>query len=277
MYRDDWPKPEMFCALGDVEALCGFREPPRTYALFARLGVPEATALVAGLAEGGAAELEAVFARLLRLTEADHGLVAQVVTAAAEVHAQPGGDPELAEFARTAVELDEFYPGDQGILAALLMNRVRFGAGEALFLPAGNLHAYLRGTGVEIMANSDNVLRGGLTGKHIAVDELLSILDFTPGSPPLVTVQEQPAGVFRYRTPAPEFTLWRIEVTGVGRPVPATGSGRVLLAVDGRLAVHAAGTADGLVLVRGEAAFATAGEDLRVGGSGTLFVAGPGV
>ena len=69
----------------------------------------------------------------------------------------------------------------------------------------------------------------------------------------------------------------RIEVTGVGRPVPATGSGRVLLAVDGRLAVHAAGTADGLVLVRGEAAFATAGEDLRVGGSGTLFVAGPGV
>lgn len=72
------------------------------------------------------------------------------------------------------------YPGDPGVLASLLLNRVRLSPGEGMYLPAGNLHAYLHGTAIEIMANSDNVPWGGLTPKHIDVPELLRVLDFTP-------------------------------------------------------------------------------------------------
>ena len=171
LYRDNWPKPEMLVALGDVEALCGFREPDETYALFARLGVPAATELVAPLQGGGPDQLAEVFARVLGLPEGEREVVAQVVTAAAELIGAGEGaiDAELGRFARTAVELDEHYPGDPGVLAALLMNRMGFGRFEGLFLPAGNLHAYLHGIGVEIMANSDNVMRGGLTPKHVDV------------------------------------------------------------------------------------------------------------
>jgi mannose-6-phosphate isomerase len=258
VYADDWPKPEMLVALGEVEAVCGFREPGQTYALFAQLEVPDALALVEPLAEGGATELEAVFARLLRLTEDDHGTIAQVVAAAAEAEPQ---DADLAEFARTALHLDQYYPGDPGILAALLMNRVRLRTGEALFLPAGNLHAYLHGMGVEIMANSDNVLRGGLTGKYVAAEELLAIVDFTPGRPePVEQVAERP-GLVRYRTPEPEFALWRAEPGAERLALPAADVGRVLLAVEGSVVLSGEGAE--MTLRRGQAAFAKPGSGCR--------------
>ncbi len=97
-----------------------------------------------------------------------------------EAEASGGGDGELSRLADTARVLSDHAPGDPGILAALLMNRVTLQPGQAMFLDAGNLHAYLHGAGVEIMANSDNVLRGGLTSKHVDVDALVSILDFSP-------------------------------------------------------------------------------------------------
>ena len=260
LYRDDWPKPEMFVALGDVEALCGFREPDETYALLTRLGVPAATDLVAPLRGGGPEQLAEVFARVLGLAEGEREVVAQVVTAAAELIA--GGDAvadaELARFARTAVELDEHYPGDPGILAALLMNRMGFGRFQGLFLPAGNLHAYLHGIGVEIMANSDNVMRGGLTPKHVDVSELLAILDFTPGVPALVEVVEESTGVWRYRTPAPEFALWRVEADPSGVVLPAAASGRVVLVVEGE--VEIGDGAQTWPLDRGAAVFGYPGE-----------------
>jgi len=277
LYRDDWPKPEMFVALGHVEALCGFREPDETYALFTRLGVPAATDLVAPLRGGGSEQLAEVFAQVLGLAEGEREVVAQVVTAAAELI--EGGDVDadagLARFARTAVELDEHYPGDPGILAALLMNRMGFGRFQGLFLPAGNLHAYLQGIGVEIMANSDNVMRGGLTPKHVDVSELLAILDFTPGVPPLVDVVAEAAGVWRYRTPAPEFALWRLEAARAGVTVPATATGRVVLVVEGAVEIG-----DGRLtrsLARGAAVFGYPGETLTVSGDGTVVVAAPGI
>src|SRR5919197_561897 len=87
---------------------------------------------------------------------------------------------------RTVAELAEAYPGDVGVVTALLLNLVHLEAGEAIFIPAGNLHAYLRGVAVEVMANSDNVLRGGLTPKHVDVPELLRLLHFGSGPPPIV-------------------------------------------------------------------------------------------
>ena len=133
------------------------------------------------------------------------------------------------------VELNAYYPGDPGVLAALLMNRITLQPGDALFMPSGNLHAYLRGGGVEIMANSDNVMRGGLTPKYVNVDELLAILDFTPGLPGMIAPIEESHGVWRYPTPAPEFALWRVEPDGGQVAVPAGTTGRILLVTDGEL------------------------------------------
>jgi mannose-6-phosphate isomerase len=273
-YRDGWPKPEVLCAMVETEALCGFREPHETYELFQKLAVASALELVKPLADADVAaeeRLATVFGRLLWLTPDQRSVITEVVQAAEAVN-QPS---VLASFARTARELGQHYPGDPGVLAALLMNRVTLQPGDALYMPAGNLHAYLSGGGVEIMANSDNVMRGGLTPKYVNVDELLAILDFTPGFPGLITPVEESSGVWRYPTPAPEFALWRIETGGQMVTVPAGTAGRIVLITDGGLSVKSA--RQELHLVRGEAALLTAGEDAMVTGQGTAFVGGPGV
>ena len=273
-YRDGWPKPELLCALVETEALCGFREPGETYHLFEELAVGSALELVAPLADAdvpAAERLGMVFSRLLRLTPDERTVISEIVQAAEAVQ-EPD---DLVSFARTACELNAYYPGDPGVLAALLMNRITLQPGDALFMPSGNLHAYLSGGGVEIMANSDNVMRGGLTPKYVNVDELLTILDFTPGLRGLITPIEESRGVWRYPTPAPEFALWRIEPHGEQVAVPAAGSGRVLLVTDGGLTATSA-TAK-LDLVRGQAALLSADEEAVLTGRGTAFVGGPGV
>jgi mannose-6-phosphate isomerase len=273
-YRDGWPKPELLCALVETEALCGFREPGETYHLFQELAVASALELVAPLADSGvpaAERLRVVFSRLLRLTPDERTVISEIVQAAEAVH----GPDELVSFARTACDLNAYYPGDRGVLAALLMNRITLQPGDALFMPSGNLHAYLSGGGVEIMANSDNVMRGGLTPKYVNVDELLTILDFTPGLRGLITPIKESRGVWRYPTPAPEFALWRVEPHGEQVAVPAAGSGRVLLVTDGGLTATSP-TAE-LDLARGQAALLSADEEAVITGRGTAFVGGPGV
>jgi len=215
--------------------------------------------------------LRVVFSRLLRLKSDERSVILDVAQAAETVR----GTDDLASFARTAWELNAYYPGDPGVLAALLMNRLTLQPGDALFMPSGNLHAYLRGGGVEIMANSDNVMRGGLTPKYVNVDELLSILDFTPGLRGLITPIEESRGVWRYPTPAPEFALWRLEPHGEPVPVPAGSTGRILLVTDGELT--ATSPTAKLDLVGGESALLTAGEEVVLNGRGTAFVGGPGI
>ena len=274
-YRDGWPKPELLCALVETEALCGFREPRETYQLFNRLAVTAALELVAPLDDEdmpAAERLRMVFSRLLRLGSDVRSVILEVAEAAEAV---PGFDDWAAPIARTAYELNAYYPGDPGVLAALLMNRITLQPGDALYMPPGNLHAYLSGGGVEIMANSDNVMRGGLTPKYVNIDELLSILDFTPGLRGLITPSEESRGVWRYPTPAPEFALWRVEPHDQPVVAPATGSGRVLLVTDSDLTLTS-DTAD-LDLVRGGSALLTAGEQVVLAGRGTAFVGGPGV
>ena len=196
-YRDGWPKPELLCAFIETEALCGFQEPAETYQMFERLAVGTALELVAlfSLADADVPaeeRLRIVFSRLLRLAPEERSMISEIALAAKAVQ-EPD---DAASFARTARELNAYYPGDPGVLAALLMNRITLQPGDALYMPSGNLHAYLSGGGVEIMANSDNVMRGGLTPKYVNVDELLAILDFTPGLRGLIApVEESPGGV----------------------------------------------------------------------------------
>jgi mannose-6-phosphate isomerase len=273
-YRDGWPKPEVLCALRQTEALCGFRDPAETYALFAQLSAPRVLSLVAPLSDESLPAIErlaVVFGRLLRLRADQRPIVEEAMAAAARV----SDDGELGRFARTASEIGSFYPGDPGVLAALLMNRLTLQPNDALYLPAGNLHAYLSGGGVEIMANSDNVLRGGLTPKHIDVDELLRVVDFTPGFGGLIKPAQESPGVWRYPTPAPEFAFWRLEAGEAALAVPATGGARILLVTQGSVILSSGH--EQLALARGESALLSATERATLTGPATVFVGAPGV
>ena len=206
-YKDGNHKPELICALTEFHALCGFREPARSVELLSALGVPQLDHYLALLAGQPDAEgVRALFSSIVTIpSHLMRPLLTEVLAACVDQIARRS--PFTTEY-RTALELGERYPGDPGVLASLLMNRITLQPGEGLYLPAGNLHAYLSGVGVEIMANSDNVLRGGLTPKHVDVPELMRVLDFTPGDVPVLT--GHPSSVpseWVYDTPVPEFRL----------------------------------------------------------------------
>jgi mannose-6-phosphate isomerase len=275
-YKDNWPKPEILIALGEFHTLSGFRDPYKTEALFAALGVASDLASVIGpLTERrGRAALEEVFLDVLSLA-GDRAKMSELVCAAAMQHKNDPG--EVGEFARTVIELDEVFPADPGVLAALLMNRVVLQPGEAVYVPAGQMHAHLRGTGIEVMANSDNVIRGGLTPKHVDVAELIKVVDFEPRDPVITRPTPVGAGVEHYETGCPEFDVWRLSGTGAA-PVglPGTGSARVLLVVSGTIEV--AGSGSTTTLAAGQSAFLAADEsDVTFTGEGMAFLSSSGV
>ncbi|MEU6073231.1 mannose-6-phosphate isomerase, class I [Micromonospora sp. NPDC047074] len=265
-YVDPYHKPELLVALSPMEALCGFREPAEAAAVLAAFGVPGLEPVLAALRTGPAGLRDAV--RLLLTWPADgrDALVAAVASAPVA-----GPDAELAR------ELAAAYPGDPGVLVAMLLNRVRLAPGEAIWMPAGNLHAYLRGTGVEIMAASDNVLRGGLTPKRVDVDELLRVLRFEVLHDPVVPPLEVAPGLVTWPVPVEDFALHRVTV-GAGLPevtVPVPGP-RVVLCRAGEVSVDDG--AGGVTLGPGRAAVGTAaGGPLRLAGAGEAYVASCGL
>ncbi|WP_346265672.1 hypothetical protein [Microbacterium esteraromaticum] len=157
------------------------------------------------------------------------------------------------------------------MVVAVLMNFVVLRPGEAIFLRAGLLHAYVSGLGVEIMAASDNVLRGGLTPKHIDVDELLQIVDTAPAEVP---VQPHTGDTTEYDVPVDDFALRRVRVDGESRAQVAGPA--MVLATSGDVVVA---TRDGeaLPVPVGAAVFATADEsEFVLRGRGEVFIAQPG-
>jgi mannose-6-phosphate isomerase len=209
VYRDSRAKPEMLCALTTFDTLCGFRPVDATISLLRRIG---AFAL-ADLVEHE--KLATVVATLYHREFDISGTIAACARAA-------GPEADLV------TELASTYPGDPSVVITLLLNRVMLTRGEGVFLGPGNLHAYLRGLGVEIMSNSDNVVRGGMTVKHVDVDELLEVLDFEPLDDPVVRPVEVQSGRWRYNTPDTPFVLWRFEV-GAGQTMIHRAVGRELL------------------------------------------------
>lgn len=271
-FRDDWPKPEAVVALTPFEGLLGFREPLHSAQLFESLGLEEELASVIGPLRDRATTpaLQEVFLDVLSLGDRRH-LVDEVLAASVRSLDAPG---ELGVFAKTAVELDEHFPGDPGILAALLLNRFSLLPGQAVALDAGVMHAYLKGTGFEVMANSDNVLRGGLTRKHIDVDALLQVVSFEP-QPVRILTAEGRDGVYVYPTSVSEFELWLVQpVDSFSVEVPRADAGRILVVGDGEFTLEGDTTID---LARGQAVFAPAGEQLHAAGQGMIFVVAPGI
>lgn len=274
-YRDPWDKPELIIALTQFEALAGFRDPKVTADLLSRLGIaPHTETLFAPLRhrspEAGLAE---VFLDCLVLDEERRGAVTDVVTAAVH-HLDAQG--ELGEFARTAVLLDEHFPGDPSLLAALLLNRRNLQPGEALHLRPGTMHAYLSGTGVEVMGSSDNVLRGGLTNKHIDASALVQVVDFTPQQMPVLRPDKEAPGLWHYMAGERAFATWRIDAAP-GRMIelPAELSGRILLVTSGEVGLSTG--PDGLILQCGQSAFIGASEQVWASGDGQAFLVATGM
>lgn len=271
-YKDAFHKPELICALSPTfDALCGFRPVAAAAAdvdvLLAATGLSgDARAALQAFRD----DLDGPDAEVLRavvgslLTDDVSVLVGAVTDAAASAALTPAVD--------TVRLLAEYYPGDPGIVVSLLVNRVTLTRGEVLYLPAGNIHAYLRGFGVELMAASDNVLRGGLTPKHIDVPELLSVLDFTPLPVPYLEPVTPGAGVELYRPDVPDFELAHVVPTA-GEPAVVSLTGpAIAVATDGELTLE--GVTGAISLRRGDAAYVTPDEErLSVTGTGELFVA----
>lgn len=210
-YKDDNHKPELVVALTKFHALAGFRPVSRTLQLLEALDVPELASYLSLLGSGDdAADLRGLFTTwvslprdfVLPLIDAVVGRCRVLLSDATGCSVEEWMRPSL----ETVVTLSTEYPGDAGIICSLLLNRVTLQPGEGLYLDAGQLHAYLGGVGVEIMANSDNVLRSGLTTKHIDVAELMRVLRCEPLADPRLAADED--GV--YQTPAPEFSLRRM-------------------------------------------------------------------
>ena len=203
-YRDRSHKPELLVALSDFEALAGFRPAAASVALMRALDVPALEPYIALLAgQSDADGLRAQFTTWITAPQTDIEALIPAVLDGAIGYVRSGAE-EFAAEARTALELGERYPGDAGVLAALLLNQISLKPGEGIFLPAGNLHSYLHGMAMEVMANSDNVLRGGLTPKHVDVPELLRVLDFNPVADARVATRREGIEVV-YETPTAEF------------------------------------------------------------------------
>jgi mannose-6-phosphate isomerase len=249
-YKDPYAKPEMIYALSDeFRALCGFRPVAETRAVLDAGGVGD---LLPELRTD--ADIRPVFEWLLSGDSAVEHVV-DVVTAAA---AHAAGDSW-----HTVRGLVAAYPGDPGIVISLLLHTVVLRRGEALYLPAGNIHAYQEGLGIELMGPSDNVLRGGLTSKHVDVSELLSVLDFralsAPRLEPIVA-----NGVSEF---APEGSGFRLRVLEAGATDLASAPS-LMLVVEGTAEV-------GEIMLPASRAGAILGEAEMIRSDGLVLVASP--
>ena len=292
-YKDPYPKPELIYALSErFDALCGFRPVAETRAMLAELGLDDLAARLESL--------PATVEWLVTRGEGVDALVAQVVALAVGVAPLAAGvapltggavsktkeiggetarsDAETAKTGQNSLVFDEpldtvrmlaaEYPDDPGIVISLLLNRVTLKRGEALYLPAGNIHAYLGGLGVELMTSSDNVLRGGLTPKHIDAAELLRVLDFTPTAVPYLVPEAGEGAASIFRPDGPGFALVHIEGAAeyelTGPAIAICTAGEFMIA----------GGAASVVLGRGESVYITPDERALVfTGDGELFLA----
>jgi mannose-6-phosphate isomerase len=279
-FADDWPKPEILCALTPFEVFAGLRAPDDAVTLLLKelgLGILDRVAVT--ILEGPRSQgLTAALAQILAWPEGDRGsLIDQVVQGCAAV-AERGG-PYAAACAAT-VRIATEHPGDLGVVASLLMRHAVLQPGQAVFLPAGGLHTYLHGTGVELLANSDNVVRAGLTPKHIDVPELLELTD-PAVAVPVLEPRPLGAGLFVYDSPAPEFRLYRAELGDGEITLPGVDGARIVLCTAGAAALRAGGgaiEAGDLTVGRGESCFIAAEDGaVTAAGPATVFIAATGL
>ena len=259
-FGDPNHKPELIAAITPFEALVGFRPIEDTLVLLTALGA--SSRFVDTLATRG--YLAAVGYLLAPASPEEQGDADEAIRSIVD-GANVYDEPEWTNEADLLTRLSIIYPGDPGIGVAALLNRVLLQPGEAIFLDAGNMHAYVGGLGVEIMANCDNVIRGGLTGKHIAVDSLLEIVRPEALDPVPVSIENG-----TYHSPAPEFALTRVTP---GTTFEVVGPS-IVIGTNGTTAVTEG--SEQLDLGPAESAWIPAGESARVTTTSLGFAASIG-
>ena len=207
-YKDGNHKPEILCALTPFWGLNGFRPISEIIDILSRISSSTLEPVKEILTtKPDAMGLKQCLTKILTLqTDCLHHAVLETITFA---HSYEDENPLF----RWLIRLNEIYPGDVGVLCAMLLNLICLQPGEAMFLPAGRLHAYLDGVGIELMANSDNVLRGGLTPKHIDIHELLKLLNFSQTKVETLKPVNLSPSEQHYPTQAKEFALSKIIVS----------------------------------------------------------------
>ncbi len=232
-YKDDNHKPECICALTDFWALNGFRKISDMIRLFDKICPP-------GLKKDfdlfcqqpNSRGLKEFFKAMMIM---DHTTQKQIINDAVK-NADRLKD-QNNEY-QWMIDLNKEYPWDIGVLSPIILNLICLEPSQAMFLPAGTLHAYLDGVGIELMANSDNVLRGGLTPKHVDVKELLNILNFEESDINILKMEKINPCEHRYETHAEEFALSVITVkTDMAYVSPDKRCVEILLCTDGNAVV----------------------------------------
>jgi mannose-6-phosphate isomerase len=265
VYVDDSAKPELLLAIAPFEVFVGMRAHTEVQQIAARLDVPRFSALVAATADADE-PARALLAEVLA-TPPDRvpDLVRQVVAACVRL----GEDTdEPGEAAAAVVDVAEMHPDDIGLVVLLLMHHWVLAPGEYVDVAAGVLHSYVRGLGIEVLANSDNVVRAGLTSKAVNVPELLRIVDPEAGGVAGRALTVAP-GVERFESASDRFLLHRV---APGRELPGAGGPRIVFCLRGRVSLST--ERETLVLEDAESAFLTFRDcDVRLDGVGEVYVA----
>lgn len=263
-YKDDNHKPELLIALSEFHAMAGFRPLEQTKELLSDLSCPQLERYISILDDrvGEEGNLRALFTTWITIPA---GARKELITALVERVEQLLRSTQEAwkqETCANVLALQQRYPGDIGVLGALLLNHIVLSPGQALYLGSGNLHAYISGLGVEIMANSDNVLRGGLTSKHVDVPELVKVLQFQSLSDPTVSADHG-----EYPVPVEDFRIRRLELDGDTETI-RHDAGMIVLCTQGAI------QADDQVLQPTQAVWVPAGQkQVALSGQGQVFLA----
>lgn len=269
-YRDDNHKPEIICALTPFCALNGFRKLEEALRLLEKIRVPGLAEIVSFLRSHPNRDGLKKFFNHLMTT--DRGKQRKIVEQAVNSAEQQTNEEPVWTW---MIKLNEEYPGDMGVLSPLFLNLVRLKPQQAMYLPAGELHGYLEGVGIELMANSDNVLRGGLTPKHIDVQELLTVLNFTDGDLNILGPENLAFGEATYSTEAEEFVLSVMRLNkGAPFSSPRNRSVEIMICTEGEVSVTDLSAGDITRLTRGISIIVPAAvEQYRIEGEATLYKA----
>lgn len=257
-YTDANHKPELIVAVSDFHALCGFRK-------------TEDISHDLELLAGSSSMFEPWLTSLA--TQGLKGATEWALSQSEEVVKTFVSISHVTSRHSLVKEIDQHFPNDVGLLVSMLLNFVELKPGQALYLPAGNIHAYLSGLGVEVMASSNNVLRGGLTVKPIDVPELLAVADFTELANPIANQKLLMTGLTEYLTDCEDFKVYRVEPSGSNLLVDIRLTGKAILTcVAGEIAISTS-KEETLVLTKGQVAFFEAANYFSILGSGTGYLA----
>ena len=269
-YRDDNHKPEILCALTPFWALNGFRQIEETLSLLEEARIPGLAEIVSFLRSHPNRDGLKKFFNHLMTT--DSGKQRKIVEQAVNSAEKRTHEESVWTW---MIKLNEEYPGDMGVLSPIFLNLVRLEPQQAMYLPAGELHGYLEGVGIELMANSDNVLRGGLTPKHIDVQELLAVLNFTDGDLNILSPENRTPGEAIYSTEAEEFVLSVMRINKAASfSSPGDRSVEMMMCTEGEVSVTDLSAGDITRLTRGISIIVPAAvRQYSIEGDGILYKA----